>query len=73
MNDLLELIAQKHSVRVSFQDLLIETEDPLQVLKAARWSPTAHSMQNFEIVVADAVGNLPTVPATPAVTTSATN
>ena len=31
----------------------IAKEDLRQVLEAARWAPTAHNMQNFEIVVVD--------------------
>ena len=54
MHDLLELIEERHSARVPFdQSRVIEKEDLRQVLEAARWSPTAHNMQNFEIVVVD--------------------
>jgi len=54
MSDLLKLIEERHSARVPFdQDRAIATEDLQQILEAARWSPTAHNMQNFEIVVVD--------------------
>jgi len=54
MNDLLELIAERHSARVPFdQSRPITRGDLLQILEAARWSPTAHNMQNFEIVIVD--------------------
>jgi len=54
MNDLLELIEERHSARVPFdENRAIATEELQQILEAARWSPTAHNMQNFEIVVVD--------------------
>jgi nitroreductase len=54
MNDLLKLIEERHSARVPFdQSRPIGRGDLLQILEAARWSPTAHNMQNFEIVVVD--------------------
>jgi len=53
MNDLLKLIEERHSARVPFAFRPIARDDVLQILEAARWSPTAHNMQNFEIVVVD--------------------
>jgi nitroreductase len=53
MNDLLKLIEERHSMRVPFMSCAIAQEDLLQILEAARWSPTAHNMQNFEIVIVD--------------------
>jgi nitroreductase len=54
MNDLLKLIDGRHSMRGPFdQSRAIAKGDLLQILEAARWSPTAHNMQNFEIVVVD--------------------
>ncbi len=53
MDDLLQLIEERHSARVPFEDREIAHEDLLQILDAARWSPTAHNMQNFEVVVVD--------------------
>ncbi len=54
MTDLLNLIEKRHSERIPFdRNRAIAKEDLLQVLQAARWSPTAHNMQNFEVVVVD--------------------
>jgi len=54
MNDLLKLIEERHSARVPFdRSRMVAQEDLLQILEAARWSPTAHNMQNFEIVIVD--------------------
>ena len=49
-----ELIAQRYSERARFDpNRPISEEDLDAILKAARWAPTAHNMQNFEIVVVD--------------------
>lgn len=54
MSDVLGVIEARHSARVPFdQDRSIAREHLLQVLEAARWAPTAHNMQNFQIVVID--------------------
>lgn len=54
MTDLLNVIEERHSERVPFdRSRAIAKEDLLQILQAARWSPTAHNMQNFEVVVVD--------------------
>jgi nitroreductase len=54
MNDLLKLIEEQHSARIPFDPSRpIAQGDLLQILEAARWSPTAHNMQNFEIVIVD--------------------
>ncbi len=54
MDDLLKLIEERQSARVPFdQGRAVARGDLLQTLEAARWSPTAHNMQNFEIVVDD--------------------
>jgi len=54
MDDMLKLIEQRYSVRVPFDPgHLIAEKDLRQILQAARWAPTAHNMQNFEIVVVD--------------------
>jgi nitroreductase len=53
-NDILKLIQQRQSSRVSFDpNLPISKEDLRQILEAASWAPTAHNMQNFEIIVVD--------------------
>jgi len=54
MKEMLEVIHERHSSRVAFdRDRPISQQDLLQILEAARWAPTAHNMQNFEIVVVD--------------------
>ncbi|MDP2645800.1 MAG: nitroreductase family protein [Desulfobacterales bacterium] len=65
MADILNLIRNRKSLRVPFDpDRPVAREDLLKILEAARWSPTAHNMQNFEIIVVDdpeilqAIGNI---------------
>ena len=65
MNEILKLIEERHSTRVPFdRERPITKRDLRQILEAARWAPTAHNMQNFEIVVVndqellDKVGNI---------------
>jgi nitroreductase len=54
MSDILALIRERRSTRGPFDpEHLVSTSDLQQILEAARWSPTAHNMQNFEIVVVD--------------------
>ena len=54
MNEMLKLIEERHSSRVPFdREHPIVKEDLRQILEATRWAPTAHNMQNFEIVVVD--------------------
>ncbi len=54
MQDLSKLIETRHSTRASFDPKrLISRQDLMQILKAARWSPTPHNMQNFDILVID--------------------
>jgi len=51
---LLELIKARKSSRGLFDENRPIDRDVLQnILEAARWAPTAHNMQNFEIVVVD--------------------
>ena len=48
------LIHQRHSTRIAFDPKkLIAKKDLLQILDAGSWSPTAHNMQNFEVIVVD--------------------
>jgi nitroreductase len=52
--DLLQIIRERHSSRGPFD--LTRPVPPTalrQILEAARWAPTAHNMQNFEIIVVD--------------------
>lgn len=52
--DILELIEQRQSSRVLFDPERTIPEAHLgRILEGARWAPTAHNMQNFEIVVVD--------------------
>ena len=51
---ILNIIRDRQSARVPFdRERPIPTEHLRQILEAARWTPTAHNMQNFEIVVVD--------------------
>jgi nitroreductase len=54
MSSILKLIQQRQSARVPFDPRRpIAKEDLRQILEAGRWAPTAHNMQNFEILVID--------------------
>ena len=54
MPDILESIQNRKSWRVAFDlERPIPSAVMAQVLEAARWTPTAHNMQNFEIVIVD--------------------
>lgn len=51
---ILKLIQERKSTRTPFDpDRKISTNDLAAIIEAARWSPTAHNMQNFDIVVVD--------------------
>ena len=52
--DILKTIQERLSARVPFdRERPVPAEHLKQILDAARWTPTAHNMQNFEIVVVD--------------------
>lgn len=54
MNDFLKLMQERQSARRPFDsNRTIAKHDLLQILEAGRWAPTAHNMQNFEIIVVD--------------------
>jgi nitroreductase len=54
MQEFMQLIENRHSARDLFDpERAIPAEDMEKILEAARWTPTAHNMQNFEIVVVD--------------------
>ena len=54
MSEILKIIQERHSSRVPFdKDHQPSKKDLMQILEAARWAPTAHNMQNFEIIVVD--------------------
>lgn len=63
--NVLKLIEKRQSTRIPFNSRRqVDKRDLKQIIEAARWSPTAHNMQNFEIVVVDdtkilkAIGNI---------------
>jgi nitroreductase len=50
--DIFKIIRDRQSARVPFnREWPVAREHLKQILEAARWTPTAHNMQNFEIVV----------------------
>jgi nitroreductase len=54
MRDILEVMWQRHSCRAVFDPQRKIREPDLQlILDAARWAPTAHNTQNFEIITVD--------------------
>ncbi len=54
MSDLLKIIQERQSARVPFDpNRPVSRENLKQILEAASWAPTAHNMQNFEVVVID--------------------
>ena len=54
MRDLLDIIWQRHTCRAAFDpERAIRESDLHCILDAARWAPTAHNMQNFEIITVD--------------------
>ncbi|MDR3714234.1 MAG: nitroreductase family protein [Puia sp.] len=54
MNELLTLIKERHSTRGLFDpSRRIAREDLDKIMEAARWAPTAHNMQNFEVILVD--------------------
>jgi nitroreductase len=53
-DQVLGLIQERCSARIPFDpDQSIPKEDLQQILEAARWAPTAHNIQNFELIVID--------------------
>jgi nitroreductase len=65
MQDILSVIQERQSARGLYDSKhLVARQDLRKILEAARWTPTAHNMQNFEIIVVDdpsvieAIGNL---------------
>jgi nitroreductase len=54
MDTLLDVIRRRHSSRGPFDKKRRPSEKDIgRILEAARWTPTAHNMQNFEIIVVD--------------------
>jgi nitroreductase len=54
MSDVLKVIKERHSARVPFDpNKPVSKENLKLLLEAARWTPTGHNLQNFEIMVID--------------------
>ncbi len=54
MNEIQKIIQERQSARVPFDpNKKVSKENLQQILDAARWTPTAHNMQNFAIVAVD--------------------
>ena len=54
MSESLKIIQERQSARVPFDPSRpVPKEDLKQILEAAKWAPTAHNMQNFEIILVD--------------------
>jgi len=54
MPELLSLIKSRQSSRIPFdENKPVSQEDILQILEAGSWAPTAHNMQNFEVIIVD--------------------
>ena len=52
--DLLKLMKERHSCRVFFDpDRPVAKENIGKILEAGSWAPTAHNMQNFEVIIID--------------------
>ncbi len=65
MNNLLAQMKERHSSRALFNpDRMIGKDDLHKILEAGSWAPTAHNMQNFEVIIIDdkkvieAIGNI---------------
>ena len=62
VEELIKLIETRQSSRGLFDPKrAIPKEDMEKILEAACWTPTAHNMQNFEIVVVDDKKSLATI------------
>jgi nitroreductase len=54
MQELLKLIQGRRSVRSPYDPgRPVSVSDLKEILEAGRWAPTAHNMQNFEVIVDD--------------------
>jgi len=69
MDNLLKIIQERHSTRALFDSHRQVPESEIKkIIEAGRWAPTAHNMQNFEIIIIDdkkvleQVGNIITCP-----------
>jgi nitroreductase len=54
VSEILKTIQERQSARVPYDpNHPVPKETLTQILEAAKWTPTAHNMQNFEIIVVD--------------------
>jgi nitroreductase len=54
MSEALKVIKERQSSRVPYDpNRAISKENLREILEAARWAPTGHNMQNYEIIVID--------------------
>jgi nitroreductase len=54
MNEVHRIIQERQSARVPFDpNQKVSKDDLRQILDAGRWAPTAHNMQNFDVIVVD--------------------
>jgi len=54
MQGVLDILRRRQSARIPFDSKRpVAKEDLKQIFEAARWAPTAHNMQNFEIIIVD--------------------
>ena len=54
MQEVLNIIRKRQSARIPFDSKRpVAKEDLRQILEAGRWAPTAHNMQNFDIILVD--------------------
>jgi nitroreductase len=67
MTDILETIRERHSTREPFDPgRPVKKQDLKSILEAAKWAPTAHNMQNFEILLVDSKERLDAIAKIPA-------
>jgi nitroreductase len=54
MQEVSDIIRERQSARIPFDsERPVAKEDLRRILEAGRWAPTAHNMQNFEIIIVD--------------------
>jgi nitroreductase len=53
LSKIIEIIKQRQSDRLPYDETPLQKKDIDQIIEAAKWAPTAHNMQNFEVVLVD--------------------
>ena len=54
MNKIFKTIKERHSTRAPFESKKPVSRDDIRlIVEGARWAPTAHNMQNFDIIAVD--------------------